>query len=92
LFIEIYPLNLNQMIPKKILFATMPADGHFNPLTGIAMHFKTKGHEVRWYCSQTYEGKLNKLGIQLYPYKKAREVNSENLHALYPGISKLKGP
>ena len=80
------------MIPKKILFATMPMDGHFNPLTGIAMHFKGKGHEVRWYCSQTYELKLKKLGLHLYPYKKARDVNSENLHTLYPEISKLKGP
>ena len=80
------------MIPKKILFATMPMDGHFNPLTGIAMHFITIGHEVRWYCSQTYEMKLKKLGLQLYPYKKARDVNSENLHTLYPEISKLKGP
>jgi len=80
------------MTPKKILFATMPMDGHFNPLTGIAMHFKAKGHDVRWYCSQTYEEKLQKLGIQLYSYKRARDVNSENLHILYPEISKLKGP
>ncbi len=80
------------MIQKKILFATMPMDGHFNPLTGIAMHFKAQGHDVRWYCSQTYEEKLKKLGIKLYSYKKARDVNSENLHTLYPKISKLKGP
>ena len=80
------------MIPKKILFATMPMDGHFNPLSGIAMHFKTKGHDVRWYCSQTYEEKLKKLGITLYSYKRARDVNSDNLHNLYPEISKLKGP
>jgi len=80
------------MTPKKMLFATMPMDGHFNPLTGIAMHFKLKGHEVRWYCSQTYEEKLKKLGIHLYSYKRARDVNSENLHTLYPEISKLKGP
>jgi UDP:flavonoid glycosyltransferase YjiC (YdhE family) len=80
------------MTPKKILFATMPMDGHFNPLTGIAMHFKAKGHDVRWYCSQAYEEKLNKLGIKLFSYKRARDVNSENLHTLYPEISKLKGP
>jgi UDP:flavonoid glycosyltransferase YjiC (YdhE family) len=80
------------MKQKKILFATMPADGHFNPLTGIAMHFKAKGHDVRWYCSQTYEDKLQKLGIQLHPYKRAQEVNSGNLHTLFPEISNLKGP
>lgn len=79
------------MTPKKILFATMPMDGHFNPLTGIAMHFKAKGHDVRWYCSQTYEEKLQKLGIPLYSYKRARDVNSQNIHILYPEFSELKG-
>jgi len=80
------------MNQKKILFATMPMDGHFNPLTGIAMHLKSKGHDVRWYLSQTYEEKLQKLGIRLFPYKRAREVNSQNIHILYPEFSKLKGP
>ncbi|HBE41550.1 MAG TPA: glycosyl transferase [Bacteroidales bacterium] len=69
----------------------MPMDGHFNPLTGIAMHFKAKGHDVRWYCSQTYEEKLQKLGIPLYSYKRARDVNSQNIHILYPEFSELKG-
>ena len=27
----------------KFLFATVPADGHFNPLTGIAIHLKAAG-------------------------------------------------
>lgn len=91
MFVEIYTEELIQMNQRKILFATMPMDGHFNPLTGIAMHFKANGHDVRWYCSQTYEDKLQKLGIHLYSYKRAREVNSQNLHQLYPEISKLKG-
>ena len=33
----------------KFLFASLAADGHFNPLTGIAVHLREKGHEVRWY-------------------------------------------
>jgi UDP:flavonoid glycosyltransferase YjiC (YdhE family) len=36
------------MQSKKILFANIPADGHFNPLTGIAMELKNQGHDVRW--------------------------------------------
>jgi UDP:flavonoid glycosyltransferase YjiC (YdhE family) len=79
------------MTPKKILFATMPMDGHFNPLTGIAMHLKAGGHDVKWYCSQAYEEKLQKLGIHLYSYKRARDVNTQNMHSLYPEFSELKG-
>ena len=38
----------------RILFASMPADGHFNPLTGIAAHLSTRGHDVRWYAGPEY--------------------------------------
>ena len=31
----------------KILFASIPAEGHFSPLTGIAMELKNQGHDVR---------------------------------------------
>ena len=30
----------------KILFASMPFDGHFNPLTALAVHLRERGHEV----------------------------------------------
>lgn len=29
-----------QLKEKKILFATIPGDGHFNPLTGLAKHLQ----------------------------------------------------
>ncbi len=33
---------------KRILFATVPAEGHVNPLTGMAVYLKTLGYEVRY--------------------------------------------
>ncbi len=54
----------------KILFATMPFDGHFNPLTGIAMHLKAAGHDVRWYTGPSYAAKLERLGIPHYPFRR----------------------
>ena len=48
---------------RKILFASFPADGHFNPLTGLAVHLKELGYDVRWYTSRSYAGKLSRLGI-----------------------------
>ncbi|HPG09644.1 MAG TPA: glycosyltransferase [Saprospiraceae bacterium] len=75
----------------KILFATVPADGHFNPLTGIAMHFKHLGHDVRWYTSKTYEKKLSGMDIPLFPFVQAKEVNSENLNLIYPEVADMKG-
>jgi len=37
---------------KRILFANFPADGHFNPLTSLAMHLTELGFDVRWYTSK----------------------------------------
>ena len=58
----------------RILFASMPADGHFNPLTGIAVNLADRGHEVRWYAGPTYGAKLDRLGMPWFPYRQATEV------------------
>jgi MGT family glycosyltransferase len=78
------------MEPKRILFACVPADGHFNPMTGIAMELKNQGHDVRWYTSRMFEEKLKKLGIIQYPFKKALEVNQFNVNEVFPQRKKLK--
>jgi len=75
----------------KILFATMPFDGHFNPLTGIAVHLKESGHDVRWYCGPSYAPKLAKLGIPHFVYKRAREINGDNIAEFFPERAKLSG-
>src|SRR5690606_1876397 len=54
-----------------------PADGHFNPLTGIAQFLKEKGCDVRWYTSSKYQEKINKLDIEFYPLKKALDFGAD---------------
>jgi MGT family glycosyltransferase len=78
------------MQSKKILFANVPADGHFNPMTGIAMELKGRGHEVRWYTSRMFSEKLKKFGITHYPFKKALEVNQFTINEAFPERKKLK--
>jgi len=75
---------------KKILFASIPADGHFNPMTGMAMELKEQGHDVRWYTSKMFAGKLNELGITHYRFKKALEANQFNADELFPERKKIK--
>jgi UDP:flavonoid glycosyltransferase YjiC (YdhE family) len=81
-------LFTNQLISiiamKKILFASMPYDGHFNPLTGIAMELKSQGFDVRWYSGSIYQPKAEKLGIPFYPFKKALDFNQHNVNDLFP--------
>lgn len=76
---------------KKILFACFPGDGHFNPLTGLAVHLQSMGCDVRWYTSEVYGDKLNKLQIPHYPFIKAKDVNGENFEKIYPEREKIRG-
>ena len=76
----------------RILFASMPADGHFNPLTGIAVNLADRGHDVRWYAGPAYGAKLDRLGMRWFPYRQATEIMAGNLDDLFPERAGLKGP
>jgi UDP:flavonoid glycosyltransferase YjiC (YdhE family) len=76
----------------RILFASMPADGHFNPLTGIAVGLADRGHDVRWYAGPAYGAKLDRLGMPWFPYRRATEVMASNIAELFPARAALKGP
>lgn len=79
------PQNKTDMKPAtKILFATFPADGHFNPLTGLAVHLKEQGYDVRWYTSKTYQTKVEKLGLPFYGFDKAMDINGDNIDEVLP--------
>jgi UDP:flavonoid glycosyltransferase YjiC (YdhE family) len=75
----------------KILFATMPFDGHFNPLTGVAMHLKAAGHDMRWYAGPSYAARLARLGIPHFPFQRATEIKQHNIGELFPERAKLRG-
>lgn len=75
----------------KILFASVPGDGHFNPLTGLAVHLKSLGCDVRFYNSKQYQEKVKALGMPFYPFKKAMEVTVENIDQVMPERKEIKG-
>jgi UDP:flavonoid glycosyltransferase YjiC (YdhE family) len=76
----------------NILFASQAVDGHFNPMTGVAMRLKERGHDVRWYTGPVFAAKLQSLGIPHFPFRRAIEHRADNLNELYPERAKLKGP
>ena len=75
---------------KRILFAAVPADGHFNPLTGIAKFLQDRGFEIGWYASAGYAEKLQQMEIQHFPFQKALEVTADNVDAQFPERTKIK--
>lgn len=76
---------------RKILFATVPGDGHFNPLTGLAKHLQGIGYDVRWYTSVHYALKLKKLGIPHYPFVNAMEIPADKIDEIFPERARIKG-
>ena len=83
--------NMEALAGRKILFASMPADGHVNPLTGLAKYLQAQGADIRWYTGSSYAPKMDKLGIPLFPFRRALEVTGENLDQLFPEREKIKG-
>ncbi|HEY5853612.1 MAG TPA: glycosyltransferase [Aldersonia sp.] len=76
----------------NILIATMPFDGHFDPLTGIAADLRDHGHDVRWYAGPHYQPKLDALGIPFFPFVRASEITGDNIADVCPERAALKGP
>ena len=85
-------LNISQDLPKsaRILFATFPADGHFNPLTGLAVHLKQQGYDVRWYTGSIYRQKIERLGIPYLAPVKAKDLDPNKLEELFPDRQNYK--
>ena len=74
---------------SRILFASIPFDGHFNPLSSLAVHLRDRGHDVRWYTGGSYAARLERLGIPHFPFVRAREVTTDNIAQLFPEYEKL---
>jgi len=84
-------MNLEAIAGKKILFASMPAEGHVNPLTGLAKYLQTCGADVRWYTGASYAPKIEKLGIHLYPFQRAVDIGGANIDELFADRVQIKG-
>src|SRR3954471_6534724 len=84
--------TINTIKPgTKILFANFPADGYFNPLTGLAVHLKNLGCDIRWYTAKKYADKIERLGIPFYGLKKALDVSADpDLEKVFPDRKKHK--
>lgn len=72
--------------------ASAPADGHFNPLTGIAKYLEAQGHDVRWYVTTHYAGKMQKLQMPWYPFSIAKNYLAANINEDFPERAKIKNP
>jgi UDP:flavonoid glycosyltransferase YjiC (YdhE family) len=80
---------VKELAGKKILFACFPQDGHFNPMTGLAVYLQDLGCDVRWYTSRKYEAKLQQMNIPLLPITTALDVS--DVDKAFPERAKING-
>ncbi len=89
---EFENLDAERLKGKKILFSNAPADGHFNPLTGLAKYLQELGCDVRWYASGIFKDKLQRLAIPYFPYVNAKDINVSNLEEVFPHRQEIQDP
>lgn len=77
----------------KILFASLPMDGHIRFLTGLAVYLQDRGHEVAWYTGRSYAEELTALGVRHVPFTRALEITGDNIAEHYPEYARMgNGP
>ena len=60
----------------KVLFITLPAVGHVNAAIGLAQVLLESGHEVIFFISDLWQGKLTKYGIKevIYTFEEDKHI------------------
>ncbi|UKK96658.1 macrolide family glycosyltransferase [Brevibacillus brevis] len=53
----------------RVLYVTIPADGHVNPTLGLVKQLVDNGEEVVYMCSEEYRDRLAQTGAQFRAYQ-----------------------
>lgn len=75
--------NVQQLAGKKILFATIPGEGHTYSLTGLAKYLQQSGCDVRWYSADLLAESIRDMGFTHYPYKAALQLEKFNFDMVH---------
>ena len=75
----------------RFLFVTVPVTGHVSPLLSLAQLLVERGHALRWYTGSRFQRQIEATGAQYAPYHAMRDLDYENLNAVFPERAKLTG-
>ncbi len=72
----------------RVLYVTIPAEGHVNPTLGLVKQLVENGEEVVYMCSEEYRGRLVQTGAQFRAYQTddqaIREIGSDPREFKHP--------
>ncbi|AJY74409.1 glycosyltransferase [Paenibacillus beijingensis] len=75
----------------KFLFTVVPIHGHISPGLPIARRLVEMGHEVLWYSTSKYQGKIEATGARFTKVQAAKDYDDGDLNEAFPGRGKLNG-
>lgn len=61
----------------RVLYVTIPAEGHVNPTLGLVKQLVDNGEEVVYMCSEEYRARLAQTGAQFRAYQLDEQVFRE---------------
>ncbi|MGG4455722.1 macrolide family glycosyltransferase [Brevibacillus porteri] len=61
----------------RVLYVTIPADGHVNPTLGLVKQLVDNGEEVVYMCSEEYRDRLAQTGAQFRAYELEEQVSRD---------------
>ncbi|MBO7747092.1 hypothetical protein I8J29_23100 [Paenibacillus sp. MWE-103] len=76
---------------SKFLFAAMPIQGHISPGLPIAKRLVEDGHEVMWYSTSKYKGKIEATGARFAHVQSAKDLDDSRYEDWFPERSKFQG-
>ncbi|AIG24911.1 glycosyl transferase [Brevibacillus laterosporus] len=61
----------------RVLYVTIPAEGHVNPTLGLVKQLVDNGEEVVYMCSEEYRARLAQTGAQFLAYQLDEQIFRE---------------
>ncbi|PCN42899.1 glycosyl transferase [Brevibacillus laterosporus] len=61
----------------RVLYVTIPAEGHVNPTLGLVKQLVDNGEEVVYMCSEAYRARLAQTGAQFLAYQLDEQIFRE---------------
>lgn len=77
--------------PHRILFATVPVEGHVHPLLPIAAELTGRGHRVTWLTGRRFRGPVEATGASFEPLASAHDPGDGGLVDRFPERARLSG-
>ncbi|KAL1890348.1 hypothetical protein Sste5346_008350 [Sporothrix stenoceras] len=74
----------------KVLVATYPYAGHFNPTQPVVCELVRRGHDVVWMTGPSYETRVLKTGARFLPMSPDDLIDDENIHVIKGKVTLAK--